>query len=138
MSYHIGMTSCFVCRSYKGEKAGLQPEGGITVVSLHNAHVMVSKHGKPSAVELSWNADDDCLVILYWTKPDHQKKRFVLTGFAWGYGGEGPRGLYTFLEWIGIKVVRGEIGTWPMSHEFEKKTFLKGSDYDLNEQDGGV
>lgn len=84
----------------------LQPEGGVTQISLENAKALVRERGLPQIVQLV-NAGKDASeheVVATWvgnedTSPDIE---FTFTGFAWGYGGEGPRGLAEFFRMTGL------------------------------------
>ena len=84
----------------------LQPEGGVTQISLENAKALVREHGLPQIVQLV-NAGKDASeheVVAMWTGAEDTSHEieFTFTGFAWGYGGEGPRGLAKFFQMIGI------------------------------------
>jgi hypothetical protein len=88
----------------------LREEAGITRDSLHNARALERRWGRP--VELVLDAGgstvDHCVTAFY---PGGQ--RFIFTGFAWGYGGEGPRGLCEFLRGLGFDVTMQTIASWP-------------------------
>jgi hypothetical protein len=70
----------------------LQPEGGITQISLQNADLLLREAGNPTYIELK-KIGDEYLVLAKWPGLIH-----MFTGFSWGYGGEGPSGLNTFLR----------------------------------------
>lgn len=83
-------------------KFKLEEEGGITAVSLNNARKLIAILGKPKRVALRRSEDPhfpDYLVDVKWPSGAH----FTFSGFSWGYGGEGPHGLATFAEMIGLE-----------------------------------
>jgi hypothetical protein len=78
----------------------LQPEGGVTQISLENARTLIEAYGLPQIVQLV-NAGKDASeheVVATW----EDEAEFTFTGFAWGYGGEGPRGLAEFFRMVGL------------------------------------
>ena len=84
----------------------LQRECGVTRISLDNAAILQQWHGKPRSIALVFEHDEH-------QDPDSEPEAHVrvtwddgtivhtFTGFAWGYGGEGPRGLRRFLDSAG-------------------------------------
>lgn len=106
MRFRVG--DCFVCRTGDAPRTQLAGEGGITTRSLHNAHVLIEKRGKPERIVLKWDELEWYTVEAYWTGfPVH-----AFTGFAWGYGGEGPNGLASFFELLGLDIPLSEIAGW--------------------------
>ena len=87
----------------------MQTEGGVTQISLDNARELIAARGVPSSVTLSW--DDKVWYQVTATWPDGFSH--VFTGFAWGYRGEGPRGLETFSYMIGANIPLEAICLWP-------------------------
>lgn len=86
------------------EKWRLKPEGGVTEYSLHNGRLLRKAHGLPRAVALFYQRSPSAWPVEvgfgspeYVTKVTYQDGHIhEFTGFAWGYGGEGPHGL---AEW---------------------------------------
>lgn len=78
---------------------GLKLEAGVTNISLSNARILTNEWGKPSLVVLSKNGME-WVVTSYWGTKNF---KFEFNGFAWGYGGEGPNGLATYLNELGLK-----------------------------------
>jgi len=73
----------------------IEPEGGVTEISLNNAKVLIKEHGVP--IKLNFHADKkkcDYFVRAEW----RDGFSFCFSGFAWGYGGTGPRGLLKFFH----------------------------------------
>lgn len=75
-------------------KPRLLNEGGITQTSLKNGKRLAKRLGPPVRVEAHFNPNGSewYRVIAFYESGDSH----TFTGFAWGYGGEGPRG---FAEW---------------------------------------
>jgi len=72
----------------------LKEEGGITAHSLFNAKALSLAHGEVRHVTLDGNARQ----CDYRTTVEYEDGfHWEYTGFAWGYGGEGPNGLVTFM-----------------------------------------
>ena len=73
----------------------------------------------PSKVVLSYVGEDDWTFSTYVV--DESGVALEMFGFAWGYGGKGPRGLAWLFEWLGWAVdPRGlppahVVGTWIVS-----------------------
>ena len=76
----------------------LAEECGVTVNSLENAKIFVKAYGIPEKITLTGDPSEaDYVVNCEWGRL-FSLITFDFTGFSWGYGGEGPRGLYTFLH----------------------------------------
>ena len=78
------------------KKRRLQVECGTTQISLENAYLLFTQYGKPMRVTLIAAMEErqaDYAVLVEWSGFKH-----MFSGFSWGYGGEGPRGLRTLLE----------------------------------------
>jgi len=120
------MKTCWECSVRPENKTVLLPEGGVTTISLHNAHVLIHEYGLPERVELFQDPKDGHLVEMWWS--DIHADR--LTGFSWGYGGEGPRGLEQFFKMLNFSPPIGihQIGLWPQNG-FPALTFVKWEDY---------
>jgi hypothetical protein len=108
----------------------LETEGGITEISLRNARTLLARHGLPDEVEL-YQAQlpphiGEHLVEARW----QDGTRHTFSGFSWGYLGEGPRGLETFLGMLGCvpPVSLRQIARWPQER-FPSLTYVKGEDY---------
>lgn len=73
-------------------------EGGVTKISLDNGERLRRAFGLPIAVRLVYTTDgpDWYRVFACYMPPNSDPRVHVFTGFSWGYGGEGPRGL---AEW---------------------------------------
>lgn len=91
----------------------LRAEEGVTRTSLENAKLLAEERGNPVSVELhrdfnpsgrATHIDGYRVVARY---PDGSSHTY--TGFGWGYGGEGPNGLASFLAGSGIPLSREEI-----------------------------
>ena len=81
---------------------GLKEECGVTDYSLRNAQLLIEKQGIPDRVRLTYvERPWDFLCEAEWY--DKPISKFVFSGFSWGYFGEGPRGLATFLNTISGK-----------------------------------
>lgn len=98
--------------------AEMEPEGGITQISLRNANRLVRALGKPDVVKLQHDQEhDEQYVVATWNSPKPHSFRF--SGFSWGYGGEGPHGLLTFLNDVLGMVIPftiEEIAAWDNEH----------------------
>jgi len=76
----------------------LEPECGVTSISLINAHTLLVWHGEPVSIDFKANTKlGDWTVTMHW-----KDCKWVFTGFAWGYGGEGPAGLQRLMNLIGM------------------------------------
>lgn len=106
-------------------KKRLQKERGLTFISRENARFLAETHGRPVSVELRRDRntntflDEYVVVARYADGSSH-----TFTGFAWGYGGEGPNGLADFLRESGAPLtqqevfgldpeIRGLVWSWP-------------------------
>jgi len=91
----------------------LKAEEGITLHSLHNARVLEEEWGRPLQVTLDAGGStiDHTVIAFYEGGRMHR-----FTGFAWNYGGEGPRGLCEFLRGLGFRVTMQTIAGWPESN----------------------
>ena len=80
-------------------KPRLLKEGGITETSLKNGKRLAKRLGTPVRVELHYSGTGEWyrVVAMYESGDLHE-----FTGFAWGYGGEGPRGLATWCKENGV------------------------------------
>ena len=85
----------------------LQRECGVTRISLDNAAILSQWHGTPRSIALVFERDNpeadydrepEAHVRVTW---DDGTIVHTFTGFAWGYGGEGPRGLRQWLDSVG-------------------------------------
>ena len=74
----------------------LKKECCATSVSLHNAAILVARYGIPKMFSLEYTPSGEYNVYVIW--PDAMVHTF--TGFSWGYGGEGCRGLWEFVQMI--------------------------------------
>jgi len=76
----------------KFEELLLEPECGVTAISLRNIAKLISAHGIVKLIYHSPypNPDDPYTEITF-----QDGFRWTATGFACGYGGEGPAGLAT-------------------------------------------
>jgi hypothetical protein len=87
----------------------VEPDHGITRESLDCFARNRKRIGDISYVYLlypeglDWN---------FWTVLVSPKGAWAFSGFAWGYGGEGPRGLISILEQIGFEIPK----TFPPAH----------------------
>jgi hypothetical protein len=75
----------------------LELENGSTRTSLFNADYFLRAYGKPLSIELINGEDCNYGVLVIWKSTMH-----LFTGFAWGYGGEGPSGLNEFFRAVGV------------------------------------
>lgn len=82
----------------------LKPEGGVTHISLENARELIGELGTPDTVQLVNEGSDtgEHVVFATWENPDGDDITHKFTGFSWGYRGEGPHGLATFFDMIGL------------------------------------
>jgi hypothetical protein len=75
-----------------------EDEDGITAESLSHAQAWLGHLDRPRFVYLVYAPDP----WAFWTYVvDHRRGALRFSGFAWGYGGEGPRGLFTLLALLG-------------------------------------
>lgn len=91
----------------KLKKPRLLNEGGITQTSLKNNRRLTKRLGSPVRVELHYDpngAEWYRAVAMYSNGDKH-----TFTGFAWGYSGEGPRGLLEFCQYHDIPLTSQEI-----------------------------
>ncbi len=73
--------------------AKLEPDYGQTAVALANGRILQQIHGRPVRVELYYGGqphDYNTVVVFEDGAP------WIFTGFSWGYGGEGCRGLHAW------------------------------------------
>ena len=75
----------------------MQTECGVTEISLANAKELFDSYGHPVKVTCVYDPDEWWQVHVEWDSYDYEHKH-VFSGFAWGYSGEGVRGLQRFLE----------------------------------------
>jgi len=81
------------------------------MISLRNAAKLEKEWGIPTEVVLQgFGQTDECVVRAFYKDG---AESFEFTGFSWGYGGEGPRGLCEFLTGLGFKVSMDTIAGWP-------------------------
>lgn len=88
-------------------KPQLLKEGGVTQTSLKNERRLSKRLGRPVRVELHYDPDGAewyCVKAFYDSGDAH-----VFTGFAWGYNGEGPRGLLEFCQRNNVPLTAEEI-----------------------------
>ena len=77
-------------------KPELHAEGGITQIALQNAELLRQALGSPIRMELHMDPNGPEWYrtrVMFDTGDSH-----TFTGFGWGYGGEGPRGLASFCQ----------------------------------------
>jgi hypothetical protein len=93
----------------------LKPEQGVTQISLENATEIIADRGLPNLIQLVNEGDNtsEHSVIVAWGDFEHK-----FTGFSWGYGGEGPRGLAKFFQMVGLhrRIPTSIIGKLPSTH----------------------
>jgi len=83
----------------------IKEECGVTENSLDNAKMLIKAFGKPIRITLTYVDDPwEYLVKAEWTN-----NIFTFSGFSWGYYGEGPRGLFEFLQMCGSKTTMSEV-----------------------------
>ncbi len=82
----------------------LEKEGGITEGSRRNARRLIQQRGFPIIVKFRGTETTNHHVYFIWPGG----LSFIFTGFAWGYGGTGPRGLYHTLLLIGMNPHRAK------------------------------
>jgi hypothetical protein len=104
----------------------LERECGVTRISLDNGALLAARRGPPVRVELrcgrdpSYGVAEFCLVVAAFS----DGSRHSFTGFSWGYGGEGPRGLERWCQENGVPLTiehiarldnetAGTVWTWP-------------------------
>ena len=88
----------------------LEQECGVTQISLKNAKKLVQRYGLPAFIHLFYDKKDWTCVQIVWT--DHPAISHIFTGFSWGYGGEGPRGLKKLFDLLKIDIGMGQISQW--------------------------
>jgi hypothetical protein len=93
----------------------LEKECGVTQVSLKNADILIEEHGLPALIHLHLDENKDWLV----TATFEGGVTHAFSGFSWGYCGEGPRGLRTFLDKSGVPTEMDEIAQW--KEDLDKK-----------------
>lgn len=98
----------------------LQDECGVTRVSLENAYQLLHLHGVPYSIDLIRELNEWNVVVKWMVAPSAVSHKF--TGFSWGYRGEGPNGLLTFMESLGLE---GPAGWTPYQSIGENKTHLR-------------
>ncbi|HLD91291.1 MAG TPA: hypothetical protein VI911_09800 [Patescibacteria group bacterium] len=87
----------------------LEPECGVTSISLRNAETLLWAYGTPAEITLSYHEQADWFrVTVTWTELIH-----IFTGFSWGYLGTGPHGLEAFFKMVGVETGLNEIASWP-------------------------
>ena len=75
-------------------KRNLKEECGLTEHSTLNAHFLMEYYGIPNKITLTYmQLPWDYITTLEWDNGNSVN----LTGFAWGYGGNRPRGLADLL-----------------------------------------
>jgi hypothetical protein len=86
-------------------------ETSATRDSLENAAILLVQHGLPGEV-LVENLRDEFIVFAHWTP---RTLTYTFKGFAWGFRGEGPRGLESFFKMIGMEppINFDQISKWP-------------------------
>jgi len=88
-------------------KPRLLKEAGVTQTSLKNERRLSKRLGRPVRVELHYDPDGDDWYIVRAFYDSGDQHNF--TGFSWGYGGEGPRGLLEFCQRNSIPLTEREI-----------------------------
>lgn len=91
----------------------LQEEGGITQVSLENAKTLMKRYPRIIKIVLYIDKNEHLVDVVFADMFESYTHAF--SGFSWGYIGEGPRGLKTFLKMANIDVSREEIASWSQS-----------------------
>jgi len=88
-------------------KPQLRKEGGVTRFSLENNRRLTKRLGRPVRVECHYdpNVAEWYRVKAFYDSGDAHE----FTGFAWGYQGEGPRGLLEFCQYNEIPLTAEEI-----------------------------
>jgi hypothetical protein len=79
----------------------MKDECGVTRISLDNGKELSFSKGRP--IEIQVDADlglGECNVTAHF----RDSSEHVFTGFSCGYGGEGPRGLHTYLKNSGVDI----------------------------------
>lgn len=98
----------------------LEPECGVTKVSLKNAFTLLVHNGRPDRIELALVVEDPVggalkyHTTVEWFVPAHKNRVgemrwHTFTGFSWGFHGTGPSGLQSFLAAVDLSISRGEI-----------------------------
>lgn len=82
------------------EDLDLEPECGVTDISLRNGEKLIKKFGCPTTVSGIKNGSEYVLHIGWNESPIG----FNLTGFSWGYNGTGSNGLVKFLTSCGFDI----------------------------------
>lgn len=90
----VGIKNIMSIKELKSPIKNLIPECGVTNISLKNGEVLLKALGFPVRVELHQGLFGVFLVVAMYTSGDW----FEFTGFGWGYGGEGPRGLRAWCQ----------------------------------------
>lgn len=106
-------------RNVLREHGQMQQEEGVTQFSLHNGAVLRARYGPVERIaffQREWPSDCEVRVV-YPGNYTH-----VFTGFAWAYGGAGPRGLWRWLTSEGVTPMpnlsrgfgdkQGEVWSW--------------------------
>lgn len=92
----------------------LHNEDGTTTKSLHNAKVLLSRHGLPDKIRLRLqDKPADYVVVADWNRdmwpaaPNiYSGVRHQFHGFSWGYLGPAPQGLAQFFRMIDLDIPR--------------------------------
>lgn len=102
----------------------LEKECGVTEKSLNNALLLLTNLGKPTSVTLV-EEPQEWYVDTHWESLEygHQDSNHRFSGFSWGYGGEGPHGLMTFLTALGLENVSEQV----VSGVFKDATIFKAA-----------
>jgi len=109
------LDACDRCRRRAARVFGLLEEEGVTQRSIHNAHVLVEKYGRPDHIGFRVHPRDGQVVSWWWDpseKTGGANREHLFTGFSWGYAGEGPSGLFAVLTALGVSITRSEIAGW--------------------------
>lgn len=101
----------------KKPRLKLLEEEGSTDVSLDNARQLVAERGRPVKVVTGYRDGTDWSYLTVTTFADGFEHTFL--GFAWGYGGVGPNGLYQFLTMSGLDIPFGRIVSMPQKARYE-------------------
>ena len=83
----------------------MDDEGGVTQVSLENLAKLLNEMGRPDRADVGPNGS----VLFRWASESSYlgESSYLATGFAVGYGGEGPCGLARFGFQCGFGTERG-------------------------------
>jgi len=95
----------------------LLEEEGTTDVSLNNARQLVAERGRPVKVVTEYQDGRAWHYRTVAMFPDGSEHIFL--GFAWGYGGQGPAGLYQFLTMAGLDLPSGRVVAMPQGQVYE-------------------